>query len=145
MNNSVDILKILPHRFPFLLVDKVLEYKEGESLKALKNVSYNDYFFMGHFPDKPIMPGVLIVEALAQSAGILLYLTYGKNKDPREYLAYLAGVNNFKFRRPVLPGDNLILEVKIKQAVRGVFKLDTKGIVDDKIVAEGEIIIALGE
>lgn len=143
--SNIDILNILPHRFPFLFVDRIIEFEEGKSLKALKNVSYNDYFFLGHFPEKPIMPGVLIIEALAQAAGILLYLTYGKEKDPKKYIAYLAGVDNFKFRRPVLPGDSLVLEVKIVKAIRNIFKLEAKGRVDDKIVAEGEINIALGE
>ncbi|ACK42102.1 MULTISPECIES: 3-hydroxyacyl-ACP dehydratase FabZ [Dictyoglomus] len=141
---EIDILSILPHRFPFLFVDKVIEYKEGESLKAVKNVSYNDYFFIGHFPQRPVMPGVLMVEALAQASGLLLYLTYGEGKDPNSFMAYLAGINNFKFRRNVFPGDVLILEVKIKQTLRNIYKLDTKAFVDDKLVAEGEITIALG-
>lgn len=141
---EIDILSILPHRFPFLFVDKVIEYKEGESLKAVKNVSYNDYFFMGHFPQRPVMPGVLMVEALAQASGIFLYLTYGEGKDPNSFMAYLAGINNFKFRKNVLPGDVLILEVKLKQTLRNIYKLDTKAFVDDKLVAEGEITIALG-
>lgn len=143
--SKVDILSILPHRFPFLFVDKIIDFEEGKSLKAIKNVSYNDYFFLGHFPEKPIMPGVLIIEALAQAAGILLYITYGKEKDPKQYIAYLAGVDNFKFRRPVLPGDILVLEVKIIKAIRNIFKLEAIGKVDDKIIAEGEITIALGE
>jgi 3-hydroxyacyl-[acyl-carrier-protein] dehydratase len=102
--NNIDITKILPHRFPFLLVDRVLDFKEGEWLKAIKNVTYNDYFFVGHFPERPIMPGVLIIEAMAQSAGIFLFLSYGKDKRDNEYIAYLAGVNNVKFRKPVTPG-----------------------------------------
>jgi len=141
---EVNILNILPHRFPFLFVDKVIDYKEGENLRAVKNVSYNDYFFMGHFPQRPVMPGVLIVEALAQACGLLLYLSYGEGKDPNSFMAYLAGINNFKFRRNVLPGDILILEVKIKQTLRNIYKLDARAFVDDKLVAEGEITIALG-
>ncbi len=141
---EIDILSILPHRFPFLFVDKVIEYKEGESLRAVKNVSYNDYFFTGHFPQRPVMPGVLMVEALAQASGLLLYLTYGEGKDPNGFMAYLAGIHNFKFRKNVLPGDVLILEVKIKQTLRNIYKLDAKAFVEDKLVAEGEITIALG-
>uniref|UniRef100_A0A7C3SR43 3-hydroxyacyl-[acyl-carrier-protein] dehydratase FabZ n=1 Tax=Dictyoglomus turgidum TaxID=513050 RepID=A0A7C3SR43_9BACT len=142
--NNIDITKILPHRFPFLLVDRVLDFKEGEWLKAIKNVTYNDYFFVGHFPERPIMPGVLIIEAMAQSAGIFLFLSYGKDKRDNEYIAYLAGVNNVKFRKPVIPGDQIILEVKLKQTVRNIYKFDAICRVDDNIVADGEITIALG-
>ncbi|HOP95495.1 MAG: 3-hydroxyacyl-ACP dehydratase FabZ [Dictyoglomaceae bacterium] len=140
---DVDILKVLPHRFPFLLVDKVLDFKEGEMIRAVKNVSYNDYFFMGHFPEKPIMPGVLIIEAMAQTAGLFLYLSYAEKKE--NYAAYLTGVDNMKFRKPVFPGDQLILEVKLEKSLQNIFKFHGLGKVEENLVAEGEITIALGQ
>ncbi len=139
---SIDILKILPHRYPFLMIDRVLEWKKSESIKALKNVSINEYFFKGHFPDKPIMPGVLIVEALAQSAGILMFLSFAE--EGKNYLAYLVGIDNMKFKKHVLPGDTLILEVKLKQSLKNIFKFDGVAKVNNDIVAGGEITIALG-
>lgn len=139
---SIDILKILPHRYPFLMIDRVLEWKKSESIKTLKNVSIDEYFFTGHFPDNPIMPGVLIVEALAQSAGILMFLSFAE-KD-KNYLAYLTGIDNMKFKKQVLPGDTLILEVKLKQSLKNIFKFDGVAKVNNDIVAGGEITIAVG-
>ncbi len=139
---SIDILKILPHRYPFLMIDRVLEWKKNESIKTLKNVSINEIFFTGHFPDNPIMPGVLIVEALAQSAGILMFLSFPE-KD-KNYLAYLTGIDNMKFKKQVLPGDTLILEVKLKQSLKNIFKFDGLAKVNNDVVAGGEITIAIG-
>ncbi|MCS7201859.1 MAG: 3-hydroxyacyl-ACP dehydratase FabZ [Dictyoglomus sp.] len=140
---TVDIFKILPHRYPFLMIDRILEWKKGESIKAIKNVSINEHFFMGHFPEKPVMPGVLIIEALAQSAGILMFLSFAE--ENKNYIAYLTGVNNMKFKKQVLPGDVLVLEVKLKQKLRKIFKFEGVAKVGDDIVAGGEITLALGE
>ncbi|MEN2984075.1 MAG: 3-hydroxyacyl-ACP dehydratase FabZ [Dictyoglomaceae bacterium] len=140
---TVDIFKILPHRYPFLMIDRILEWKKGESIKAIKNVSINEHFFMGHFPEKPVMPGVLIIEALAQSAGILMFLSFAE--ENKNYIAYLTGVNNMKFKKQVLPGDVLVLEVKLKQRLRKIFKFEGIAKVGDDIVAGGEITLALGE
>lgn len=139
---NVDILKILPHRYPFLMVDRILDWKKGKSIKALKNISFNEQFFLGHFPEKPIMPGVLIIEALAQSAGILLFLSF--REENKNYIAYLTGVDNMRFKRQVIPGDTLILEVRLKQSLRNIFKFDGVAKVNDDIVAGGEITLALG-
>ncbi|MCX7845387.1 MAG: 3-hydroxyacyl-ACP dehydratase FabZ [Dictyoglomaceae bacterium] len=139
---NIDIFRILPHRYPFLMIDRVLELKKGESIKTLKNVSINEPFFIGHFPEKPVMPGVLIIEALAQSAGILIFLSYAE--EGKNYFAYLTGVNNMKFKKQVLPGDTLILEVKLKQSLKNIFKFDGVAKVDNDIVAGGEVTLALG-
>lgn len=140
---NVDIFNILPHRYPFLMIDRVLEWKKGESIRTLKNVSINEYFFIGHFPERPVMPGVLIIEALAQSAGILMFLSFAK--EDKKYIAYLTGVNNMKFKKQVIPGDSLILEVKLKQSFKNIFKFDGVAKVNNNIVAGGEITLALGE
>lgn len=136
-----DIQKILPHRYPFLLVDKVLELEEGKRCTALKNVTVNDYFFRGHFPGRPIMPGVLIVEAMAQTAGILILC----RKENAGKLAYFMGIDNVRFRKTVVPGDQLILKVdvvKIK-AKTGIAK--ARAFVDNKEVAEAELMFSLVE
>lgn len=136
-----DIQRILPHRYPFLLVDKVLELEEGKRCRALKNVTVNDYFFRGHFPGRPVMPGVLIVEAMAQTAGILILC----RKENAGKLAYFMGIDNVRFRKTVVPGDQLILEVdvvKIK-AKTGIAK--ARALVDNKEVAEAELMFSLVE
>jgi UDP-3-O-[3-hydroxymyristoyl] N-acetylglucosamine deacetylase/3-hydroxyacyl-[acyl-carrier-protein] dehydratase len=136
-----DIQKILPHRYPFLLVDKVLELEEGKRVRALKNVTVNDYFFRGHFPGRPVMPGVLIVEAMAQTAGILILC----RKENQGKLAYFMGIDNVRFRKTVVPGDQLILDVdviKIKSKT-GVAK--ARAFVDNKEVAEAELMFSLVE
>ncbi|PMQ01847.1 MAG: 3-hydroxyacyl-[acyl-carrier-protein] dehydratase FabZ [Dictyoglomus sp. NZ13-RE01] len=139
---NVDILKILPHRYPFLMVDRVIEFKKGESIKTIKNVSYNEQIFQGHFPEYPIFPGVLIIEALAQSAGILLFLSFGE--EGKKYIAYLTGVDGVKFRKQVTPGDVLTLEVTLKKSLKNIFKFDGVAKVGDEVVAGGEITLALG-
>jgi 3-hydroxyacyl-[acyl-carrier-protein] dehydratase len=138
-----EIFKMLPHRYPFLLVDKILEVKKGESIKTLKNVTINENFFVGHFPEKPIMPGVLIIEAMAQSAGLLLFLSFAEEK--KKYIAYLTGIDNVKFKKPVIPGDSLILEIKLKQKLKKIFKFEGLAKVNEELVAGGEITLALGE
>lgn len=134
------IRSILPHRYPFLLVDRVVELEPGERIVAVKNVTANEEFFLGHFPERPVMPGVLIIEALAQTAGILLL----HDREERDScLVYLTAVEKARFRRPVVPGDQLRLEVEIGQLRRDYSKVVTKAIVDGKVVAEAVLSSAL--
>ncbi|MHB1947619.1 MAG: 3-hydroxyacyl-ACP dehydratase FabZ [Gammaproteobacteria bacterium] len=136
-----EVLKYLPHRFPFLLIDRVIEIVEGESLVAIKNVTMNEMFFMGHFPNRPVMPGVLILEAMAQAGGVLAYKS--TNTLPSDGVLYLfAGIDNARFRRVVEPGDQLRLEVKLTRSKREIWKLDGKAFVDDELVCEAELISA---
>lgn len=136
-----EIQEYLPHRFPFLLVDRVTEIELGSHIKAYKNVSYNEQFFTGHFPGHPIMPGVLIIEALAQAAGILGFKTV--NKFPRDgYIYYYVGSDNVRFKRPVFPGDQLRLEARMNKSRRGIWKFDCQAFVDDELVCEADIICA---
>ena len=136
-----EVLKYLPHRQPFLLVDSVIEIKEGESLVALKNVTINEPFFVGHFPERPVMPGVLIVEALAQAAGILAYKS--TNTTPKDGILYLfAGIDHVRFRRVVEPGDQLRLEVKVLKARREMWKLEGAAFVDGQLVCSAELLSA---
>lgn len=133
------ILKHLPHRYPFLMVDRVLEYHPGESLVALKNVSYNEPYFLGHFPQKPVMPGVLILEALAQATGLLAFRSVERQAD-RDSLYYFVGVDEARFKRPVEPGDQLILEARLKRAKRGIWVFDTLARVGDQTAATAVIM-----
>lgn len=136
-----EILKYLPHRHPFLLIDRVIEIKEGESLVALKNVSMNEPFFVGHFPNRPVMPGVLILEALAQAAGVLAYKS--TNTSPSDGTLYLfAGIDNARFRRVVEPGDQLRLEVKVLRARRDMWKLSGEAYVDGELACSAELLSA---
>ncbi|MBI2263694.1 MAG: 3-hydroxyacyl-ACP dehydratase FabZ [Armatimonadetes bacterium] len=133
------IQRILPHRYPFLLVDRILELENKKRAIGVKNVSFNEPFFMGHFPDQPVMPGVLIVEALAQVGGIMML----SNLEYSEKTPFLAGIENFKFRRPVVPGDQLLMEVELCHS-KGTFgKLRAIARVNGNLVAEGTIIFAL--
>lgn len=143
MPNINQIREAIPHRFPFLLVDRILEVAAGrQSAVGIKNVSANEPFFQGHFPDLPIMPGVLIVEALAQCAGASLL-----NADVLDdgKLAMLAGIDGFKFRRPVVPGDVLRLEVTLKQMRGPIGKIHCRATVEGQLVAEGEITFAIAD
>jgi 3-hydroxyacyl-[acyl-carrier-protein] dehydratase len=133
------ILKHLPHRYPFLLVDRVLEYHPGESLVALKNVSYNEPYFLGHFPQKPVMPGVLILEALAQATGLLAFKSVDRQAE-RDSLYYFVGIDDARFKRPVEPGDQLLLEVKLKRSKRGIWVFDTLARVGDQTAATAVIM-----
>ena len=126
------ILERLPHRYPFLLIDRVLELHRGESIRALKNVTYNEPFFPGHFPGRPVMPGVMIIEALAQAAGILCFVTGDVIPDHTTRL-YLVGIDNARFRKPVLPGDQLLLTAQLERSMRGIWKFSTVALVGDKI------------
>ncbi len=134
------ILEVLPHRYPFLLVDRVLELEKGKSIIAIKNVTYNEPFFQGHFPLKKVMPGVLIIESVAQAGGILLYHSI---PEPEKVLVFLSAINNAKFRKPVIPGDQLRLEAELTKLRKKVAFLKGEAYVDGEIVAEGEIVASL--
>ena len=137
------ILEYLPHRYPFLLVDRVLECVPGERLVAIKNVTINEPFFMGHFPLRPVMPGVLIIEAMAQATGLLAFRTRGL--PPKNVLYYLVGVHNAKFRRPVEPGDQLLITVRIERMIRGIWCFKVKAEVDGAVAVSAEIRCAAKE
>jgi len=130
------IMKLLPHRYPFLLVDRVLEIDPGKKIVGLKNVTMNEPFFPGHFPGHPVMPGVLIVEAMAQVAAILVYSSSEDNKDK---ITYFVGIDNTKFRKPVVPGDQLRLELEVMGCRRGIYTFSGKAYVDGKLVTESEL------
>ena len=133
------ILQHLPHRYPFLLVDRVLEMEPGKRIMALKNVSINEPFFPGHFPHFPVMPGVLIIEALAQAAAILLFKS-GERKPDDSTVYYFVGIDGARFKRPVTPGDQLYLHVELIASKRGLFKFSTQAKVDGLLAAEAEIM-----
>jgi 3-hydroxyacyl-[acyl-carrier-protein] dehydratase len=136
------ILEHLPHRYPFVLVDRVLELEPGKKIKAIKNVSINEPFFPGHFPHHPVMPGVLIVEALAQAAAILSFKT-GNFMPSDDSVYYFAGIDKARFKKPVSPGDQLILEVSIDRILKGIWKYNCSASVDGKLVAEADIMCIL--
>jgi len=141
---SIDIHKILqtlPHRYPLILVDRVLEIEPGARIVALKNVSINEPYFMGHFPGYPVMPGVLIIEAMAQAAAILTYTTLGA-KHGDGTLFYFAGIDAARFKRPVMPGDQLRLEVEMGRVKRGVGKFTGRALVEGQVAAETEMMCA---
>lgn len=141
MLTNIDIQKILPHRYPFLLIDKVVEMEEGKFVKAIKNVTVNEPFFQGHFPGNPIMPGVLICEALAQTGAVML-LSMPENKGK---LGVFTGINNFKFRRQVVPGDTLELSAELITYRHGMGKANVKATVEGQAAAMGEISFAIVE
>jgi 3-hydroxyacyl-[acyl-carrier-protein] dehydratase len=136
------ILEHLPHRYPFVLVDRVLEIEPGSRIKALKNISINEPFFPGHFPHHPVMPGVLIIEALAQAAAILSFKT-GNFMPSADSVYYFAGIDKARFKKPVSPGDQLILEVSIDRILKGIWKYNCSASVDGKLVAEADIMCIL--
>ncbi|NOX25943.1 MAG: 3-hydroxyacyl-ACP dehydratase FabZ [Deltaproteobacteria bacterium] len=137
----VKILEILPHRYPFIMVDKVLDLRAGEWIKGVKNVTINEYFFQGHFPAQPIMPGVLIIEALAQLAAIMAYLSLGDAAQDK--LVYFAGVDKAKFRQIVEPGDQLILEATTIKRKLGMWNLACTAHVNKKLVVEAKLMATL--
>ena len=139
MLTNKEIREILPHRYPFLLVDKIIELEPGKRAVGIKNVSANEPFFQGHFPEYPIMPGVLIVEALAQTAGIAVAVL----EDNKGKLGVFAGIDSMKFKNQVLPGDVLVLEAEILVSKLGLTKARVKATVDGKVAAEGEIKFVL--
>lgn len=135
------ILNHLPHRYPFLLVDRVVSLVPGESIHAYKNVSINEPFFVGHFPHHPVMPGVLIMEALAQAAGILSFQTMGEMPS-EDSVFYFVGIDNCRFKKPVLPGDQLNLHVTIERNMRGIWKYKAVAKVDGAVAAEADLMCA---
>jgi len=142
--NTMDIQAVmehLPHRYPFLLVDRVVDYKVGEYLKGYKNITFNEPYFQGHFPQKPVMPGVLIMEALAQATGLLAFKTT-ETKPSEGSLYYLVGIDNARFKQKVGPGDRLDLEVTVKKVRRGVWSFDAVASVDGQIVASADLMCA---
>jgi UDP-3-O-[3-hydroxymyristoyl] N-acetylglucosamine deacetylase/3-hydroxyacyl-[acyl-carrier-protein] dehydratase len=131
------IMKILPHRYPFLLVDKIVSFVPGESITGIKNVTINEPFFQGHFPEHPVMPGVLIVEAMAQTGGIMLLNTM---PNPQDFVAYFASIDNVKFRKPVMPGDTLRFELKAISMKTFITKMHGDAYVGDEKVCEGDFL-----
>jgi 3-hydroxyacyl-[acyl-carrier-protein] dehydratase len=138
-----EVMRRLPHRYPFLLVDRVLDCRSGASIRAIKNVTVNEPFFPGHFPQRPVFPGVLILEALAQSAGILAFVTAGVYPDDEREL-YFVGIDKARFRRPVVPGDQLILSATLERSLRGIWKFSTTAEVDGREAASAEVMVAPG-
>ena len=134
-----EILKRLPHRYPILLVDRVLEVEKDKRIKALKNVTINEPFFVGHFPHHPIMPGVMIIEALAQAAAILSFRTMSHKAD-RRLIYYFVGIDQARFKRPVIPGDALTLEVSLKRQARGLWIFSGQARVGDALAAEAQLM-----
>jgi 3-hydroxyacyl-[acyl-carrier-protein] dehydratase len=143
--NKMDIhriLKQLPHRYPFLLVDRVLELEKGKRIKALKNVTINEPFFEGHFPNRPVMPGVLMLEALAQASALLSFDALNASPDD-QMIYYFAGMDAVRFRRPVEPGDQLVLEAELLRMKSGIFKFRTRALVESEIAVEAELTCAV--
>jgi 3-hydroxyacyl-[acyl-carrier-protein] dehydratase len=139
-----NIMEHLPHRYPFLLVDRVIDYKKGEWLKAIKNVSVNEPCFPGHFPHRPVMPGVLILEALAQATGLLAFKTKGEIPGP-DSLYYFVGIDSARFKKPVEPGDQIELFVKLQKRKRDIWKFEATAKVDGKVVCSAELMCAQAE
>ncbi|MDW7643597.1 MAG: 3-hydroxyacyl-ACP dehydratase FabZ [Desulfuromonadales bacterium] len=134
--NSQEIMKLLPHRYPFLLVDRIVELEEGKKAVGIKNVTINEPFFQGHFPGHPIMPGVLIIEAMAQVGGLYAMVV---NKIGDDKVTYFAGIDNARFRKPVVPGDVLRIELEMINCKRGLYCFSGKAYVEDVLVAEAEL------
>ncbi|MGF1726025.1 3-hydroxyacyl-ACP dehydratase FabZ [Photobacterium nomapromontoriensis] len=141
--NITEIRELLPHRFPFLLIDRVTHYEEGKTLTAIKNVSVNEPQFTGHFPQMPIFPGVLILEAMAQATGLLAFKTFGAPAENELY--YFASIDNAKFRKPVVPGDQMIIEVEFLKERRGIAMFNGVAKVDDQVVCSAELKCARRE
>lgn len=137
-----EILKQLPHRYPILLVDRVLEIEKGKRIKALKNVSINEPHFLGHFPHRPVMPGVLMLEALAQAAALLSFDAQGVTPDNKT-VYYFAGIDSARFKRPVEPGDQLILNVELLRSKAGIYKFKGQAMVDGEVAAEAELMCTM--
>ncbi len=139
-----EIINYLPHRYPFLLLDRVLEFEPDQRLKALKNISVNEPIFTGHFPQSPIFPGVLILEAMAQSAAVLAFRSLGGYPSP-ETLYLLVGIDKARFKKQVVPGDQMIIDVAVQRVKRGIWKFDATARVDGQLACSSEVIIAKNE
>jgi 3-hydroxyacyl-[acyl-carrier-protein] dehydratase len=145
MNTGLDINQIkeyLPHRYPMLLVDRVLKWESGKCITAIKNVTANEEFFNGHFPNKPVMPGVLMIEALAQTAALLSFLTVDLRPDDNT-VVYFLGIDNARFKRPVGPGDQLVLEAEIVKVARGIWKYKARALVDGQLAVEADMMCTI--
>ncbi len=138
-----EIMNLLPHAYPFLLVDRIVEFESGKRIVGLKNVSYNEPFFPGHFPGRPIMPGVLIVEAMAQTAGVLAFQSMPEKDQKRP--VYFLGIDHVRFRKQVIPGDQLRLELEITKHRQSIWGFKGKALVEGKLVAEADLLAMLGE
>lgn len=136
------IKEYLPHRYPMLLVDRVLHWESGKNITAIKNVTVNEEFFNGHFPNKPVMPGVLMIEAMAQAAALLSFLTMGQKPDENT-LVYFLGIDNARFKRPVEPGDQLKLDVEIVKVARGIWKYKARATVDGQLAVEADLMCTM--
>ena len=136
------ILQRLPHRYPFLLVDRVLEVEEGVRIRALKNVTINEPFFGGHFPGRPVMPGVLMLEAMAQTAALLTFSSAGQDASDGQ-LYYFVGIDGARFKRPVVPGDQLVLEVELMRAKSRIYKFKARALVGDEVAVEAELMCTM--
>ncbi len=136
------ILKKLPHRYPILLVDRVLEIEDGKRIKALKNVTINEPYFVGHFPHRPVMPGVMMLEAMAQTAALLAFTATGASLSANAVI-YFAGIDGARFKRPVEPGDQLILEATLDRMKSGVFKFSARALVGDELAVEAQLICTM--
>ena len=136
------IMKILPHRYPFLLVDRIVEFEPGVRIRGIKNVTFNEPFFMGHFPDAPVMPGVLIIEAMAQTGGVL---ALSSRSDGPGSLVYFMGIDQARFRRPVTPGDQLVMECKVLKLKSRVCQMEGKAYVDGELAAEAIFLSTIVE
>jgi len=136
------ILKQLPHRYPILLVDRVLEIEPGKSIRALKNVTINEPFFTGHFPHRPVMPGVLMLEAMAQTAALLSFATVGTTPDDKS-VYYFAGIDGARFKRPVEPGDQLVMDVSLLRMKAGIFKFKGEARVGEELACEAELMCTM--
>lgn len=137
--NIEEVLEYLPHRYPFLLIDRVLECEKMKRVVALKNVSMNEHFFTGHFPNHPVMPGVLVIEALAQASAILAYKSWDRKPDDKS-VVYFVGIDNARFKRPVFPGDQLILTTELTLARRSIWKFKGIARVNDVVVTEADLM-----
>lgn len=138
----LEIQKMIPHRYPFLMVDRILEVEVGKRIVGLKNVTINEPFFQGHFPGRPLMPGVLIIEALAQTAGVLLFMTHPEHKGKA---FFFTGIDGLRFRRPVVPGDAIHLEAVMKGEKKNFFKMAVRALVDGNLAVEGEMSCMVAE
>ncbi len=138
----LEILKLLPHRYPFVMVDRIISMEPGKEISGIKNVTINEPFFQGHFPEQPVMPGVLILEGMAQVGGVLGYHTLPENIGKK--LLYFAGIDNARFRKPVVPGDQLVFSLSLLKIKRGVMVMEGEAHVDGKLAAQAELMASFG-
>jgi 3-hydroxyacyl-[acyl-carrier-protein] dehydratase len=137
-----EIMKVLPHRYPFLLIDRVTSFEPNQSLVATKNVTINEPFFQGHFPGHPVMPGVLIIEAMAQTAALLAFKSLGTTK-PEDHVVYFVGIDKARFKKPVVPGDQLVIKADIVRNLKGIWKFSAKAEVDGKLASEAVLMCTM--